>query len=604
MPKFLAPIDHSKLESLNFRFQNLSAQPGSPAVGQAFYDTDTNTIFYWNGGSWVELSTSSGLTQEQVEDFVGAMVAGNVETGISVTYDDSGGKLDFAVSDEYIQDLIGAMFSGNTETRISATYDDTNGKIDLVVDALSAEEVQDVVGAMIVAGNNIDVTYDDGAGTVTIDVESLTSADITDFATAVDERARDAVGTALVAGNNIDITVNDGADTVTIDVESLTSGDLTDFAEAVSDQVGTMVTGNTETGITVSYDDSDNTLDFVVGALNTLPAPTGDLSLNGQKITGLATPTADTDAATKGYVDGLANGVDWKAAVRVATTAAGTLASSFENGDTVDGVTLATGDRILVKNQASPSENGIYTVNASGAPTRATDADASAEVTSGIAVWVSEGTTNGETGWVLATDDPITLGTTALTFIQFSGAGQITAGNALTKTGNTLDVVAGTGLEISSDTIRIAAAAAGSGLTGGAGSALDVNVGSGLEISSDAVRIAAAAAGNGLTGGAGSALAVGAGTGIVVTADAVAVDRTGTNGAHVPLKYSQTVGDGAATSIAVTHNLGTRAVVVQVFDSSTFEDVLVDVVRTSTSVVTLTFAVAPASAAYTAVIFG
>lgn len=151
---------------------------------------------------------------------------------------------------------------------------------------------------------------------------------------------------------------------------------------------------------------------------------TADQPHGGFKITNLGDGTASTDAATKGQLDAAVQGYDWKNSVRVATTAAGTLASSFENGDSVDGVTLATGNRILLKNQASGSENGIYTVNASGAPTRATDADSSAKVTGGMAVLVTEGTTNGNTQWILATDDPITLGTTALSFAQIgAGAG-------------------------------------------------------------------------------------------------------------------------------------------------------------------------------------
>lgn len=167
---------------------------------------------------------------------------------------------------------------------------------------------------------------------------------------------------------------------------------------------------------------------------------TADQSMGGNKLTNLGTPSAGTDAATKAYVDAMSNGLDLKASVRVATTAAQTLATDFENGDTIDGVVLATGNRILIKNQAAGSENGIYTVNASGAPTRATDADENAEVTPGMFVFVEEGTTNSDSGWVLTNNGAITVGTTALTFTQFSGAGQITAGAGLTKTGNTLDV--------------------------------------------------------------------------------------------------------------------------------------------------------------------
>jgi hypothetical protein len=175
----------------------------------------------------------------------------------------------------------------------------------------------------------------------------------------------------------------------------------------------------------------------------------------------VAEPTDAAHAATKGYVDGVRSGLDVKQSVRVATTAALTLSSDLENGDTVDGVTLATGDRVLVKNQDTASENGIYVVKASGAPDRATDADSSAEVTAGMFTFVAEGTTNGDTGWVLTTNDTITLGTTGLTFAQFSGAGQITAGDGLTKSGSTLNVGAGTGITVNADTVQISATYAG-----------------------------------------------------------------------------------------------------------------------------------------------
>jgi len=168
---------------------------------------------------------------------------------------------------------------------------------------------------------------------------------------------------------------------------------------------------------------------------------TANFDANSNKIINLATPLAANDAVTKSYVDSLLNGLDWKQSVRLATAVAGTLASSFENGDVVDGVTLVTGDRILIKNQATGSENGIYTVNASGAPTRSTDADINAEVTAGLSVFVSEGTANGDTSWVLTTDDVITLGTTALTFAQFNaGSGGITTLNTLTAATQTFSV--------------------------------------------------------------------------------------------------------------------------------------------------------------------
>ena len=167
------------------------------------------------------------------------------------------------------------------------------------------------------------------------------------------------------------------------------------------------------------------------------------------------TPSNTNDATSKSYVDATKSGLDVKDSVRVATTAAGTLASSFANGETVDGIALVTNDRILIKNQSTGSENGIYTVNASGAPTRATDFDADAEVTGGAFTFVEEGTLNADTGHVLNTDGSITVGSTSLTFTQFSGAGLITAGTGITKTGNTINVIAGNGLTANADNVAI-----------------------------------------------------------------------------------------------------------------------------------------------------
>ena len=188
------------------------------------------------------------------------------------------------------------------------------------------------------------------------------------------------------------------------------------------------------------------------------PNGTGTIDVSSARITSLATPTGSTDAATKAYVDAQLQGLDVKQSVRVATTANGTLSSAFANGQTVDGITLATNDRILIKDQSTGSENGIYTVNASGAPTRATDFDANSEVTGGAFFFAEEGTTNADNGFVLTNDGAITLGTTALTFTQFSGAGQVIAGSALTKSGNTLNVaVDNSSIEINSDALRVKA---------------------------------------------------------------------------------------------------------------------------------------------------
>lgn len=176
--------------------------------------------------------------------------------------------------------------------------------------------------------------------------------------------------------------------------------------------------------------------------LDQFDAPDADLSLNGHKLTNLADPTQATDAVTKAYADAIAAGLIPKASVVAATTTAGTLASDFEDGDTIDGVVLATGDRILIKDQAAPAANGIYVVAASGAPTRATDADIDAEVTPGIFTFVESGTANGGTQFVLV-EFAGTVGTDAQTWSQLSGASDLTAGTGLDLTGSTLSVVPG-----------------------------------------------------------------------------------------------------------------------------------------------------------------
>lgn len=172
--------------------------------------------------------------------------------------------------------------------------------------------------------------------------------------------------------------------------------------------------------------------------LDQMAAPTASVSLNSQKITNLLDPTNAQDAASKAYVDAIASGYDLKASVRVASTGNITIATP---GASIDGVTLSSGNRVLLKDQSTGSQNGIYIWNgAAVAMTRATDADTSAEVTSGMFVFVEEGTANADQGYALTTNNPITLGTTALVFTQISGAGQITAGTGLQKTGNQLSI--------------------------------------------------------------------------------------------------------------------------------------------------------------------
>jgi uncharacterized cupin superfamily protein len=186
--------------------------------------------------------------------------------------------------------------------------------------------------------------------------------------------------------------------------------------------------------------------------LDQMSAPTGNVDINSNKLTNVTDPTSAQDAATKAYVDAVKTGLDVKDSVKVATTANITLSGT----QTIDGVAVSADERVLVKDQSTGSENGIYDCKA-GAWARSSDFDANSEVTSGAFVFVEQGTASADAGYVLTTDGTITVGSTALSFTQFSGAGQITAGDGLQKTGNSLsaDLKANGGLVIESAEIAL-----------------------------------------------------------------------------------------------------------------------------------------------------
>lgn len=196
-------------------------------------------------------------------------------------------------------------------------------------------------------------------------------------------------------------------------------------------------------------------------------------------ISGVA-PTQSSHLVTKDYVDSLAQGLDAKESVRAAALSNVALSGT----QTVDGVALVDGDRVLVAGQTNPVENGIYVVRA-GAWQRAPDATTNDTVTPGLFTFVEEGDAYADTGWLLTSDGPTTLGTTPLPFVQFSAAGQTAAGAGLTKTGNTLDVVsANGGIVVNADNIALT---------------LD---GPGLTVTADGLRLSAVAEGQVLIGDA------------------------------------------------------------------------------------------------------
>ena len=305
-------------------------------------------------------------------------------------------------------------------------------------------------------------------GTATT-IAGLTSVTSTTFVGALTGNASTA--TTLATARNINgVSFNGSTDiTVTAAAGTLTGSTLNSGVTASSlTSVGTITSGTWNgTTIGVAYGGTGTANGSITGTaaltftaaagnnnVNLVPTGTGIVDVGGKRVGNAATPTQSSDLTTKAYVDSLSNGLDVKASVRAATTANITLS----NTQTVDGVALSVGDRVLVKDQITGSQNGIYVV-ASGAWTRATDFDNTPdiEVSPGTFFFVEDGTTQADNGYVVSNTGAITIGTTAITFSQFSGAGQITAGAGLTKSGNTLDVV-GTAnrITVNTDSVDIA----------------------------------------------------------------------------------------------------------------------------------------------------
>jgi hypothetical protein len=493
--KFLVGIDLNKNELSNAVIQNLASAPANPVAGQIYFNTGDGELYYYDGSAWVSVLNES--------EVISGLFSARPAAGTA-------GRLFFATDQQIM-------------------YFDT-GSAWLQVSNFGAVTAQTTYGATSGSGSSTDYARADH----THGTPSLTNT--TPQALAIGGAGAVGTGTAPAREDHTHAMPSFG--NVTAE---------TSFGGSSANGTGTSVARNDHTHGTPVH---DNTAHSAIN-LNALATPTADLNLNNYKITNLATPTVSTDAATKAYVDSVAEGLHIHAASYAATTA--NLNATYSNGTAgvgatltnaganaafaTDGVSPTLNARILVRLQTSQAQNGIYvlsTVGDGSTPwvlTRAADFDTAAEMAGGDFTFVDTGTTLANTGWV-SVDEVTTVGTDPVVFQQFSGAGTYTASDGVLLTGTNF-----TGVVVSSGGLTV----------GSSGFALDTAI---------AVR-----------------------------------------------KYAANVGDGTATTYTVSHNLGTKDVIVSVYDnSSPFAEVVTDVQHTSTTAITLLFSVAPTSDQYRVVV--
>ena len=480
--KFLVNIDLNQNQLLNAAIQNLATAPSSPVSGQIYYNTTNKFLYIYDGSNW------------------------NQAGGISY----------------------GTLSARPTASSVSAGtfYYATDNYLLYYSNASTWQQVSN---------------FGSGQSTTTSIAGSAADGTSTNFARADHAHAGPGFG-AVTAETTFGISSANGSAT-TVAHSDHTHG--TPSLGSSTPGAVASTSGAAGSASTASASDHTHGLTPANFTLDTFGAPATNVSFNSKKITSLLDPTSAQDAATKNYVDSVAQGLNVKGSVVAATTASITLVGA----QTVDGVSVVAGNRVLVKNQSTASFNGIYVVQTT-AWTRSTDEPTP---TQGDFTFVEQGTVNAAQGWILAN------GTT--TWTQFSAAGEYTAGNGISITGASIafNPLSTGGLQTAS---------------GGASILLQTN--SGLATTS-------------------SGLAVGAGTGISVSG--------GTVSATGPQKYSATLST-SSTSYTITHNLGTLDVLVQVYAVSDGSEVIVDNLRASTNTVTLNFSVAPSANAYRVVIVG
>jgi hypothetical protein len=638
--KFLTNIDLNLSELQNAVIQNLASNPTTGNTdGRIYYNTTADELRVYANGAWsaigsgdinsvlgtadeVTVSVTDGVATISLPSTINADTTGNAATAT---------KLATTRAIELSGDITGtANFDGSAPINITTTIAANSVALgtDTTGDYVTSVSASDGIAATGTGeGATVALTNTDKGSSQNI-FKNVAVAGQSDI---VADSNNDTI--TVAGGTGISITTNATTDTLTIGNSGVTS-----------------VAGTTNQ-ITASASTGAVTLSLPSAV--TFP---GSVTLN-------ADPTTALGAATKQYVDAVAEGLHVHASTATATTA--NIPDLSDPPATLDGVTLTDGMRVLVKNQSTASQNGIYVYDlATTALVRASDFNSVAEIQGGDFVFVTGGSTYDNTGWV-QTEKVITLGTDSIAWSQFSGAGFVVAGNGLTLTGNSLSI----------DTTITADLSTAQTLTN---KTLTSPVISGLYLSDNEIIIEGDPDTNetrlvftnptadrtitfkdatgtvaftsdipsntdGLTEGSTNLYftaeraqdAVGEmlvdGTTInftyadgtpSITAEVILKSSNSylstTSGLNVdisaletklvtdgfPKKASASVGNGSNTSFALLHNLNTRDVQVQVFDNATYDTVECDVVRTDANTVTVSFATAPTSNAYRVVIVG
>jgi hypothetical protein len=453
----------SGTDTISLLTETLTISGGTGLTAVAASGTSTITVSLDNTavttGSYGSSTSIPTFTVDQQGRLTAAGSA-SISTTLSVAADSGTGNGVALASDTLTitgGEGIDTSISGDTVTISAENASDTNKGVatfntsgfvvttgDVTLKSNVVQGVTTDSGALTVSGNAISILGGEGM-------------DVTHAGTTITIAGEDATTTnkGVASFNTDNFTVSSGAvstKNITLGSSTLTNGSTTTAIAGLTqvDVDNIRIDGNT---ISSTNTNGNIVLD---------PNGTGVIDASAARLTNLAEPSADSDAATKYYVDAARSGLDVKNSVKVATTANITLS----NTQTIDGVALSVGDRVLVKDQTTASQNGIYIV-ASGAWTRSTDADAPNELNPGTFVFVEQGTINDNAGFVVVSDSVVTIGTDDINWTLFSASGTLIAGNGLSKNGYTLEVNVATtgGIEISSDNLQLKSTVAGTGLT-------------------------------------------------------------------------------------------------------------------------------------------